>query len=266
MNTCNYYLTLLGFIDDLDEGGGGLLELLNKLTGLDTSLQTLNLGSGHAGEFNTLGSDLLGVGSGADTDKVLGEAGFSLDLFGQMSELRLPVGINLRSEDGGDLGGDLFLLDTSLLFPLQFRLLLLGNSLALAILNHEGQSGKLRGGHHASSGRLDISSLFSVQVTAETSSLVSEDVLVGINLDPLAISFNRNSVLLGHNGVDSILRVGDIGVFIFVDIVGLSFIPSLLLLLVLLLQQLLLLLQELLLLPQELLLLLLLERLLLLLQ
>jgi len=198
-------LTFDGNIDNLDTGGGGLGKLLNELTSLDTSLQTLNLGSSHAGEFNALGLDFLGVGSRADSDEVLGETGFSLDLLGDMSELGLTVGIQFRPEDGGDPSGDFFFLHASLLFPLEFRLLLLGNSLALAILDHEGQSRDLRLGGHAPSGGLDISSSFSVQIAAETRSLISEDLLVGIDFNSLAISIDRNTILLGNNGVNSIL-------------------------------------------------------------
>ena len=198
-------LTFSGDIDNLDAGGGGLGKLLNKFTGLDLSLQTLNLGSSNAGEFNALGLDFLGVGSGADSDEVLRETGFSLDLLGDMSEFRLPVGVQFGPEDGGDPGGDFFLFHTSLLLPLEFRLLLLGNSLALAILNHEGQSRDLRLGGHAPSGGLDISSSFSVQIATETSCLISEDLLVGIHFNPLAISIDRNTILLGQNGVNSIL-------------------------------------------------------------
>merc|ERR1719365_554305 len=214
------FLTVLGLVDGARVGGGEGLQLFNQFTSLNTSLQNFSMGSRSASEFDDLVLNLLGEASDTGPDHLLGEADLTLNFLNQMLQLGTRSGLSLDLKDLRNLGGDGFLPDTVLLFLSQLSLLLGAHSSALAILKHEAKSSKLRFGHHALLGRLQISSFLSVQISTKTSDSVPQDVLVTLDFHTLTISKNMDPVLLRNNGINSIFKTGDIGAFMRVVVVG----------------------------------------------
>merc|ERR1719452_327179 len=110
-----------------------------------------------------------------------------------------------------DFGRLDLILDTSTLLLTDQRLFLLGNSTALFILKHEAISSQLGLRKNALSSSLEVRALLSIEISTETSSLISEDQMVSLNLQPLSISKNFKAILVGVDGVNSILKLSNIG-------------------------------------------------------
>ena len=210
------------------------VQFFNIVSIFSTSLVDLRLGSGKAGESYLSGADLLGEIIVADSDKFLGDAGFSLDNFNYVTQLRLPFASQLVLKKMRYLGWNSLLPNTSRFFYSELRLFLFLGASALAILKHEAKSDQLGLGHHASLGRLKISSTFSIQVSAKTGNSASQNMLVALDFHSFTISNDMDSILLGDNGLNSILVVGHVSIFIIINVLTLGSILLLLLMLLLL--------------------------------
>merc|ERR1719432_734098 len=105
-----------------------------------------------------------------------------------------------------DLGRLDLILDTSVLFLTDQRLFLLGNSTALLILKHETVSSQLGLRKNALSSSLEVRAPFSIEISTETGSLVSEDQMVSLNLHSFPISKNFKTILIRVDRVNRIRR------------------------------------------------------------
>merc|ERR550517_2294623 len=79
-----------------------------------------------------------------------------------------------------------------------------------------GQGG---GGKNAGAGGLHVSHGLVVEISAETTGLVPQQVLVGLDLKALPIGVDRDAVGLVHHGVHSVLVACDVGGLVVVVVV-----------------------------------------------
>merc|ERR1719354_163584 len=207
-------LTLSGDIDGLREFSGKVVQLVASITSKNTSLHNSSLRTSHADKLNLFTLNLLRVRTLANSDHFLGETdlvsiGFNhVHLFSRrislllLSQLLAKVFINL--------GGLYHFLNTSALFLGDLGCFPLGKTLALAILQHESKSSQSGLRQNTLSASLQVRALFAIKITTETSSLISEDQMVGVDHHSFTISKNLNTILGRVDRVYSILKLGNI--------------------------------------------------------
>merc|ERR1719354_1242989 len=137
--------------------------------------------------------NLLGVRSLANSDHFLGETDLVSIGFDHVHLFSRRISLLLLSQVLGkvfiNLGGLSHFLNTSALFLGDLGFFLLGNTLTAS---------------------LQVRALFAIEITTETSSLISEDQMVGLDRHSFTISKNLNTILGRVDRVNSILKLGNI--------------------------------------------------------
>ena len=111
-----------------------------------------------------------------------------------------------------DLGGEGLLLDALLLSLLSDLILVLrAGGLAGLVGDPVGLGRQGRGGHDAGARGLDVTNLLVIEISAQTTGLVPQEVLVGLDLNTLAVSVDSDTVSLTDHAVHSVLIAGHVG-------------------------------------------------------
>merc|ERR1719457_109566 len=211
----NHYLTMDGNVDSLGEFSREVVKLLASVTSKNTSLHNSSLRTSHAGELKLLTLDFLGVGLLANSNHFLGETDLvsisfnHVHVFSRRLALLLLLG-QFLSKVFRDHGGLHLFSNTSALFLGDLRLFLLGDAMTLAILKHKSKSSQTRLRQDTLSASLQIRTLFTIKITTETSSFVSEDQMISLDLHSFTISKNLNTILGRVDRVNSILVLSNI--------------------------------------------------------